>query len=75
MSDPKKTQAFAISSGDPPRLSGILLRHPCTTSSGKLPVISVSIKPGAITLERILRDPNSRAIDFENPMIPALEAA
>ena len=58
-----------MSSGDPPRLSGIPLRHPCTTSSGKLPVISVSIKPGAITFERMFRDPNSKAIDFENPII------
>ena len=64
-----------MSSGLPPRLSGMPFRHPSTTSSGKLAVISVSIKPGAITLERMLRDPNSKAMDFEKPMIPALEAA
>ena len=59
----------------PPRLSGIPARHPATTSSESFAVISVSIKPGAITLQRMFRDPSSRAIDFEKPIIPALDAA
>jgi hypothetical protein len=44
-------------------------------SSFNLAVISVSINPGAITLQRILRDPNSKATDFEKPITPAFEAA
>jgi hypothetical protein len=36
-----------------------------TTSSFNLAVISVSINPGAITLQRILRDPNSKATDLK----------
>jgi hypothetical protein len=38
-------------------------------------VISVSINPGAIALQRILREPNSSATDFVNPITPAFEAA
>jgi hypothetical protein len=37
--------------------------------------MSVSMNPGAIALQRILRLPTSAAIDFVNPMIPALLAA
>ena len=36
---------------------------------------SVSMNPGAITLLRMFREPNSSATDLENPIIPALEAA
>jgi len=39
-----------------------------------LPVISVSIKPGAIALERMPREPSSSATDLVKPMMPALEA-
>ena len=75
VSDAKNKHALAISSGVPPRLSGIASRQPFTVSSGKEPVISVSIKPGAIALQRILREPNSKATDFVKPKIPAFEAA
>ena len=43
--------------------------------SDKLSVISVLIKPGAITLHLIFLDPSSKAIDFEKPIIPAFDAA
>jgi hypothetical protein len=36
--------------------------------------MSVSINPGAIALHLIFLDPNSNAIDFVNPFIPAFEA-
>ena len=64
-----------MSSGLPPRFNGILSLQPCTVFSSNLAVISVSIKPGAITLVLIFLEPNSKAIDLENPIIPALEAA
>ena len=38
---------------------GIPLIHSFLTSSGSLAVISVSIKPGAIALHLMLREPNS----------------
>ena len=38
--------------------------------SDKLSVISVLIKPGAITLHLIFLDPNSSAIDFEEKQLP-----
>jgi hypothetical protein len=48
--------------------------HALRASSGILAVISVIIKPGAMALERIPLEPNSRAIDLVNPIIPAFEA-
>jgi hypothetical protein len=33
------------------------------------------MKPGATTFDLIFLEPNSKAIDLENPIIPALEAA
>ena len=38
-------------------------------------VISVSINPGAIALQRMFLEPNSSAIDLEKPITPAFEAA
>ena len=75
MSDPKNTQAFAISSGVPPLFKGIEALHPSTTDSSNLAVISVSMNPGAITFDLMFLEPNSNATDLENPMIPDLEAA
>ena len=75
MSEAKKTHALAMSSGVPPRFKGIESLQPCTVASSNLPVISVSIKPGAITLLRTFLEPSSKATDFENPRIPDLEAA
>ena len=37
--------------------------------------MSVSIKPGAMALQRTLRLPSSAAIDLVKPMIPAFAAA
>ncbi len=44
-------------------------------SSPSPPVRSVSTKPGATTLTVIARLATSLASDFENPIIPAFEAA
>ena len=74
MSEAKNTVALAISSVLPPRFNGMLSLHPCTVASSKPAVISVSIKPGAITLQRMLREPNSKAVDLLKPIIAALEA-
>ena len=52
-----------------------MLFHASITDSDKLSVISVLINPGAITLHLIFLDPSSIAIDFENPIIPDLDAA
>lgn len=43
-------------------------------SSDSASVIAVIMKPGAIALARMPREPNSCAIDFANAIIPALEA-
>ena len=75
MSDAKKTHTLATSSGVPPLFKGIASLQPLTTSSFNFAVISVSMKPGAIALHRILREPNSNAIDFVKPFIPAFDAA
>ena len=74
MSEAKKTHALATSSGDPPLLSGIVSRQPCTVAGSSFSVISVSMNPGAIALQRMLLDPNSRATLLVKPRIPALEA-
>ena len=37
-------------------------------------VMSVSMKPGATTFTVMLREPISRASDFEKPIIPAFAA-
>ena len=44
-------------------------------SSFKNEVISVSIYPGAMTLEVIFLEPSSLLIVFANPINPALDAA
>ena len=75
MSEAKNKQAFATSTVVPPRFNGIVSLQPCTTSSLSLAVISVSIKPGAIALQRMFLDPNSKATDLVNPITPAFEAA
>ena len=74
-SDAKNKHKLATSSTVPPLFRGIPLRHCFMVSSGSFSVISVSIKPGAMTLVLILREPNSKAIDFEKPIIPAFDAA
>ena len=55
--------------------NGIPSLHPCTVFSSRTAVISVSMNPGATTLQRIFLEPSSNAIDLENPITPALEAA
>ena len=74
-SDERNKQRFATSSGLPPLLRGISSIHLFTISSLNSLVISVSIKPGAITFDLMFLEPNSKAIDLEKPIIPALEAA
>ena len=71
----KNRTQLATSSGFPPRFKGIPLTHSAFTSSLRLYVISVSIKPGAMALQRMFLEPNSFATDFVKPIIPALEAA
>ena len=68
-------QALATSSGVPPRRRGIPLIHSFLTSSGNLAVISVIINPGAMALQRMFREPSSKATDLVKPIIPAFEAA
>lgn len=64
--DPRKITALATSSGVPPRFSGMASRRNClTVSSLRTPVISVSMKSGAIALQRGAGYPNSRATDGE----------
>ena len=46
------------------------LIQPSIIFSSNLFVISVSIKPGAITLLLIFLEPNSWAKDLENPIMP-----
>ena len=75
ISDAKKTQAFATSSGVPPRFNGMVSIHPFLTFSSNVSVISVSINPGAMALQRMFREPNSLAILLVNPIKPAFEAA
>ena len=74
MSLASQTHALATSAGVPPLLRGIEFLQFSIIFSSNFLVISVSIKPGAITLQRIFLEPNSNAIDYENPIIPALEA-
>ena len=74
-SDDKNKQRFATSCGVPPLFNGIPLIHWSTTSWFNLSVISVRINPGATTFDLIFLEPSSRAIDFENPIIPAFDAA
>ena len=72
-SEARKTAAEATSSAEPNRLKEICFSISCLFF--KLLVMSVSIKPGAITLQVTFLRPNSLAIDLDNPIIPALEAA
>ena len=74
-SDAKKTHTLATSLGLPDLLRGMFLIQSAVTDSDNLSVISVTINPGAITLQRIFLEPSSRAIDFEKPIIPDFEAA
>ena len=75
MSLANHTHVSAISEGFPPLFKGIEFLHSSTTFSSNTYVISVSINPGAITLHLIFLDPSSKAIDLENPIIPAFDAA
>ena len=75
MSDAKKTHVLATSSGEPPLFIGMASLQPCTVFSSRTSVISVSIKPGATALDLTPLEPNSRATDLVNPIIPALDAA
>ena len=64
-----------MSSTVPARFSGIASVQPSTTFGSRAAVISVAIKPGAMALQRMPREPNSNATDFVKPMIPAFDAA
>ena len=66
---------LAISSGFPILRSAILLAMALRASSGIFRVMSVSISPGAMALQRMLRRPISLAIDLVKPIMPALVAA
>ena len=74
-SDAKNRHRFATSLDSPGLFRGIFSVQLSIIESDKLSVISVLINPGAITLHLILLDPSSCAIDFEKPIIPALDAA
>ena len=71
----RNTQASATSSACPARFIGMPESQSCRAFSFTSPVISVSMKPGAMAFERMLRLPNSNATDFVNPTMPAFEAA
>lgn len=58
----------------PPRRSGMVFAHASLTSSLSAPVISVMMKPGAIQLARMPREPSSLAVDLASPIMPALDA-
>ncbi len=64
----------ATSSGAPARRKGMLFAHASRTSSGRVVVISVNIKPGAIQFALIPRGPISLATDLARPITPALDA-
>ena len=54
------------------RVSGVWLPSiPSTTLGSSAPVISVSMKPGAMALQRMPREPSSKATDLVKPIIPA----
>ena len=53
-SEARKRTQLATSSAVPPRFNGMASRHCFTVSSGNAAVISVSIKPGATALQRIV---------------------
>ena len=74
-SDAKNMHTLATSDGLPDLLRGILFIQSSVTDSDNLSVISVTIKPGAMTLHLIFLEPSSSAIDFEKPIIPDFEAA
>ena len=74
MSEAKNNATSEIFSVDPVLFNGIFCFHDFKTSSGNLSVISVSMKPGAITLHLIFLDPSSNAIDLEKPMIADFDA-
>ena len=74
-SDARNKHKLATSCVSPGLLRGIVLFQDSITDADKLSVISVLIKPGAMTLHLILLAPNSIAIDFENPIIPDFDAA
>ena len=60
----RKTATLATSSGLPQRLRGICFSHSVFTFSGRAPVMSVSMNPGAMQFALIPRGPISFAIDF-----------
>ena len=70
----KNNAVSATSSGVPPLLNGIVFNHSSLASSGIWFVMSVMMKPGAIQLALMLRDPISLAIDLARPIIPAFDA-
>ena len=74
ISEAKNKQQFATSSGFPALFNGIFCIQVFTTSSPSAPVISVSIKPGAMALHRMFLEPNSCAIDLVKPIMPDLDA-
>lgn len=64
----------ATSSGVPPRFKGMIFIQSALASSEIWFVMSVMMKPGAIQLALMLREPISLAIDFARPIIPAFDA-
>src|SRR5574342_865370 len=65
----------ATSCAVPSRASGIISISFCRAASGSAAVMSVSMKPGATALTRMLREASSRATDLVRPMRPTLAAA
>src|SRR5665213_608175 len=63
-SEQRNAVDHAISAGVPRRASGIWAMMVVRACSGMAPVIAVSMNPGAIALQRILRDASSLATDF-----------
>ena len=72
---PASTPAASASpSGAPRRPSGIWLSSAAFWASGSTSVMSVAMKPGAMQLTVIPREPTSWASDLEKPIMPALDA-
>src|SRR4029079_5314364 len=68
------TAAAATSSTEPYRLAGTLARISALRASVIWAVMSVSMKPGAMTLAVIDRPPSSRVIERASPIHPAVLA-
>src|ERR1035437_9940651 len=74
-SEHRKAVVPAMSAGVPSRARGIWVRSAERASAVIAPVMSVSMNPGAIALQRMLREASSLATDLVSPINPALLAA